>query len=227
MKKFRNLDYAEKALKKLNLNYQLPPDLMDQMEIHQYQKGELICHTGIEMEYFYFLSKGRFKVYTVKENGKSLLLRFYEPGSVIGDMEYFNEKKADCDVQATLDVELLAIPFEALEKHTRENTDFMIFICQSLAQKLKNASTSSSINLTYPLQNRFASYLIATSDEGQIESLKAEKFSDLADMLGTTYRHLHRVMKDFVDRGLIEKKGKIIILKDTDTLKDIAGDIYK
>lgn len=226
MKKTIDHKYALETLEHLNIDYNLPTEALDVMEVHTYNKGEIICFTGVELEYFYILTKGRFKVYTVQENGKSLLLRFYEPGNVIGDMELFNDKKADCHVEAINTVELLAIPFDILEKHSIGNTDLLIFICKSLSIKLRNASTASSINLTYPLQNRFASYLVATTDEYTKEALTAEKFIDLADMLGTTYRHLHRVMKEFVEQGYIIKEGKKIIIQDIDTLKDIAGDIY-
>ena len=55
-----------------------------------FKKGEYICNENEKMEYLFFLVEGKGKVYVILKNGKSLLLSFCYPLTVIGDIEIVN-----------------------------------------------------------------------------------------------------------------------------------------
>ena len=72
-------------------------NVKDKMELHYFKKGSHICVKGETLDYFYFFVKGRAKVYISTPNGKSLLIRFYSPLQVIGDVEITHDETADCN----------------------------------------------------------------------------------------------------------------------------------
>jgi CRP-like cAMP-binding protein len=62
---------------------------------------------------------------------------------------------------------------------------------------------------------------------GKKEIILKDSFKEIAEYLGTTYRHLHRALKELEDEGLIRRNRRIISVLNEKKLKDLAGDIYK
>ncbi len=68
------------------------------------------------------------------------------------------------------------------------------------------------MNLTYPLENRVASYLDSISQGANhqtIDEFKTCTIGEMAELLCTSYRHLSRVLNDFEQKGMIQRnRGK-------------------
>jgi CRP-like cAMP-binding protein len=83
----------------------------------------------------------------------------------------------------------------------------------------------------YPVEVRLASYLLSVSfdetdslNNGQLKiSIK-----DAANFIGTSYRHLNRVIQQFCTEGFIERNKGFILVKDRVGLSALAGhNIYE
>ncbi|MCG8499360.1 MAG: cyclic nucleotide-binding domain-containing protein [Firmicutes bacterium] len=201
------------------------------MELHLFNKHDLICRADEKMDYFYFFVEGKGKVYTLLKNGKSLLLQFYNPLKVIGDLELIDIDTASCNIEAIEESFCIGIPMEALRKNALDDTKFLKYMCKSLGDKLDKISKSSAINLLYPLENRVAGYLLATSpadnkSSGR-ESLYTHKLTEMADLLGTSYRHLTRTIHKLCNQKIIKKEKNAIIILNRTVLGQLAGDIYE
>ena len=64
---------------KYKINNIFSKDMTNFMELHIFNKGELICNLNEEMDYLYFFVYGKAKVFISLSNGRSLLLGFYKP----------------------------------------------------------------------------------------------------------------------------------------------------
>ena len=64
-----------------------------------------------------------------------------------------------------------------------------------------------SINILSPIKNRFASYLISSlpSRDSKPAIVDIDGVNNLADLLGSSYRHLNRVIKELSDEKIIKK----------------------
>ncbi len=71
-----------------------------------------------------------------------------------------------------------------------------------------------------------ASYIVAHSEENSKESILPSSYSNIADMLGTTYRHISRTLKDMCEEGIIKKSGNRITVTDKKKLESLADSIY-
>ncbi len=206
-------------------------DMLEYFVLHKYSTGDFICLTGETLEYLQFLVKGKCKISIFLENGKSLLLRFGAPLTLIGDLEIANNTLYDCNLQCMEEIHCVSIPAKIIEEHCSNDPVFWHEICKSLSRKLRTSSASSSINLLYPLENRLASYLIAISSSYNESKttrtdIHTSKISDIADLLGTSYRHLARTINTLCKKGIISRSGKDIIVEDYEALSELAGDIY-
>ncbi len=196
------------------------------MKIIRFNRGEYLARSGEPLDHFMFFVRGRAKIYTVMENGKSYLLSFYEPMQVIGDVELMNDPKmgCNCHVEALIECDCLAIPMELMVDKFFEDTSFLRAVGKSLAIKTYQESMASSVNLLYTLESRLAAYILALAID-KSEVILDESYSDMADLLGTSYRHLARVMNKFVEDGLISKSKKSILILDQDGMQDHAGEL--
>jgi CRP/FNR family putative post-exponential-phase nitrogen-starvation transcriptional regulator len=232
MRRINNLNMLLSYIEKYNLNSIFEKDMIQYMELFSFSKGELVCSKNSEMNYMYFLVKGKLKVYTLHDNGKSVLLRFNKPLNILGDVEFLTNLKIQCNVESVNESILIGIKITDLFSHAYNDPNFLRFVTKNLSQKLYAVSNSASINLLYPLESRLASYLLSISvdenNSSNINEIRTSKFTDLATLLGTSYRHLYRIINDFISKGIIEKKGSIIVIKDINKLKELSdGNMYE
>ncbi|MBD2869213.1 Crp/Fnr family transcriptional regulator [Paenibacillus arenilitoris] len=204
---------------------------IDRMQLHTYARGETVCSAGERLDRLYLLVRGKIKVYTTLPNGKSVLLRFNEPLAVIGDVELLTGYPVQCMVESVGESVFLVVKQEDLRETALKSPHFLTFIIRLLSHKLYTASNASSLNLLYPVENRFASYLISISPPETGASAQAElktgKLTEVAEMLGTSYRHLNRVIARLAKDGIVERKRGAVLILDPVRLQELAsGNLY-
>lgn len=209
----------------------LSDDLLDRLTLHRYKTRDYLVKSKDPLKYLLFLVEGKAKVFMSMENGKSLLMRFFEPFDLIGDVEFACQDPYICNLQAITEVICLGLDVNLVKSSISENTNLLLFICKTLGRKMVALDTAAAINQVYPLENRFASYLTAITDHlgdnsGIIKELYAENLTELASLLGTSYRQLTRVIKKFKDKGILERKGNEFIVLDQQQINELSCDIY-
>ncbi|MFD0672469.1 Crp/Fnr family transcriptional regulator [Cohnella sp. GCM10027633] len=202
------------------------------MELFAFGRGETICEHGGRLTHLFLLVEGRVKVYKNLPNGKSILIRFYNPLSTIGDLEMLTDQRARGTVESVNETRCIGISRQAVAETAGEDPAFLRFIVRQLATKLDTFSNASSLNLLYPVETRFASYLVSIASEqdgeDRIEELKTSRLTEIAELLGASYRHLNRIITQFAREGLVERKRGAIGILDLDRLKSLAsGNKYR
>ncbi|MGX8795007.1 Crp/Fnr family transcriptional regulator [Fusibacter sp. JL298sf-3] len=187
-----------------------------------FDTGETIYSRGDEAIYFYILVEGRLRVDRLYENGKEVLLKLYSPYNFIGDLEWaMNRFTIDNQVTAITKVTCAAIPMSAIEARQ----SFYEFVTRHLAIKLHTVIQNSAFNAAYPLPNRLASFLCAFLGDDDVVVLPI-KYTELAALLSTTYRHLLRVFETLEQERVLTKSGKRLCICDKEALKALAVDHY-
>ena len=206
-------------------------DMGQYMTLKHYEKGASILSAGQPMHHFYFVVEGQVKIYKRVENGKSVLLRMPKALTELGSLELLNDQPhVDSCVEALDHVVVIMISFDDLKRHALSDISFLKYIISKLSHKLKTASNTASINITNPFKNRFASYLISVynaSSPEDVDDIKIEKMTDLAHFLGTSYRHLNRVVKELESESIIKKNKKGFTILDYPKLKALSGGFYE
>jgi CRP-like cAMP-binding protein len=135
-------------------------------------------------------------------------------------------------VEAVSSVYMIGVQHTKLKKFTHDFSPFLQFILKIITEKFYLKNNSMSFNLMYPVEVRLASYLLSvTQDENEslfTGQLSTTSLTDTANLIGTSYRHLNRVIKQFCSDGLVERSKGFILIKDREALKTIAGgNIYE
>ncbi len=220
----------EHYIEKYELHSILSEDMRKFMELFTYRRNEHIIRAGEQIEYLYFLVKGKAKVYATLSNGKSLLLCFYKGFRVLGELEILDSGRSVNNVQVIEDSCCIAIAAEHVGKYLLQDVRFLRFICDSLGDKLYQCSRNSSINLLYSLESRLASYIVTTVEKkgsnGHTVMIFDENLTETAELLGTSYRHLLRTLKLLCSERLLRKAGKRYEVTDISELMRISAELY-
>ncbi len=232
MKYIQDSELLEKILQEYHVE-----DMFDQTKqlpftLQQYTPDEIILLEGMEMQSLLFLVDGKVRITSSIETGRSLLLRFIHPFSIIGDIELIRNVPVQSQVQAVNECLLIGLPFDYIKQYEIDNPKFLHTLLEHVCYKLQTCTTASRVNLLASVENKFASYLMSTisaepNNNFGIE-LTTSNIKEMANLLGTTYRHLNRVIHSLTQKNIIERdKNSIRILNWDDLDKASNGIRYK
>lgn len=194
-----------------------------QLFLLDYGKKEYIYREQDAVGYLLLLLHGRAKISTITRDGRTLLHSFTKAGGVIGETEMLTrDTGARLFVQAVTDVRCIGIPLPQAEKRLRENLAFMNRLAEILATKLVSSNLNDAHAILYPLENRLCSYIEMTSVSGAFE----DSLTQTAELLGTSYRHLHRTLEKLCREGTLQKEGRRFLILDAQALHRQGGDFF-
>lgn len=231
MKKIEDSFIIENYYNELNMQKIFMNNMKNDMRLLKFDKHEYLSREDEDLEYLLFFIQGKAKVFKTLPNGRNLLLAFYKPFRVIGDIEIVKNQSATGTIQALSTCYCLAISMEKARLELTKDRKFLKFTCESLAEKLAAVSMNSSINLLYPLENRLASYinesLVYEENEESLYIDFDENLINIAELLGSSYRHLLRTFNTLCKKGVLEREGGKYKIINKALLKDLAGDLYQ
>ena len=217
----KNLNELQKATLQIK---GLPSLAKKEAKYIKFQQGDYLCKEEESMDYLLFMVSGRAKVSITAANGRTLLLNFYGEGGVLGDVEMMLSRGlGTTNVVAITQVECIGLPVSYCKSILSSDIEFMNFIAKNLAKKLNSSSRNSAMNLLYSLENRLCAYIEATEEQGKF----SENLTEIAELLGTSYRHLLRTLKDLCELGIIERYSRTKYrIKDIEKLRENAAECF-
>ncbi|MEK4762708.1 cyclic nucleotide-binding domain-containing protein [Viridibacillus sp. FSL E2-0187] len=232
MKKIENHEQLNNYLKEYQLESIFNKSLIEHLALYSFEQGEDICSQGDTSQYLYILVKGKIKIFTSSSEGRKLILSFKTPLYLIGDIEYVQDIDIINTVEAVSPVIMIGIQYQWLKKFGSEYTPLLRFLLETVTRKFYIKSNFLSFNLLYPVEVRLASYLLSISfydsDANNDSGLSINRLRDVADLIGTSYRHLNRVIQQLCAEGLIERTKESIIVINRDALSTLANhNIYE
>lgn len=221
---------VEVALARLNWHHLFSAQTLAASSIVTFPSGAMLCSNDQTIESLFVVLEGRVKIYTLSEEGKLRLLRLKTAPSLIGDIEYASGRNVLHTVEAVGTVTCLRIPFDALRTHNR-TIEFTEHLLRGVSEKLFIEANASSNHLMSTLEERLAGYLVslrASGNELFQQEMSQLKRKEVAEWLGTSYRHLNRTLQAFADEGLVERSRTKVTILDAKRLEERAnGMVYE
>ncbi|MDQ0481118.1 Crp/Fnr family transcriptional regulator [Guptibacillus hwajinpoensis] len=204
-------------------------ELRTHFSLYTFEQGERICDQGNPAKHLFILVKGKVKIYTTSVEGKTLILSFKTPIELIGDIEYVHGGNLINTVEAVSTVELIGIPYTTLRKYGAEDPALLQFLLSIITNKFYIKSNALSFNIMHSVEVRLASYLLSvTGNKEAAEKETKVNLMDAANLIGTSYRHLNRIIKKFCEKGLIDRRDGGLLVQDRKGLEDLVGqNIYE
>lgn len=189
-------------------------------QIAEFDAGEYILRQDVLPDYLYLMLSGRCFVRVLLANGKSVILQTLKAPCLIGEMELLREV-SPFTVQALEKCRMLAVPLNPCRSHLLRDSYFLCRLCSVLIGKERTEALTLIHAFGYPLENRLAKFILDNRQENRFYIKKVH----IAESLGVSYRHVEKVMSDFVKNHYLSKQKLVYTITDESALSSLAQEL--
>lgn len=211
----------------------LPPEdhtmLMAHARKEQYSKGQMIFREEGTPTGIFYIEQGKVKKYKIDNFGKEQIIYVANAGEIIGYHAVLASERYP-DSAATLeDCTILFIPIEDFLLVLDHSHVLSKRLLKTLSHEFGVLANNITIFAQRPVRERVAITLIILREkfkkeaaEGQPSVINISR-EDIANMAGTTRENVVRLLRSLKDDGIIETKGRKIIVRDIKRLVGVSN----
>ena len=201
--------------------------IVDNFEIHNFKKNQIIYAESENPEYLWCLLKGKVKLYKDGIGGRQQILRLYRPIQYFGYRAFFAKEPYVSTAAAFETSTLGAIKMSIVAELIDHNINLAWFFIRELSKHLGESDTKI-VNLTQKhIRGRLAEALILLIEsygfEEDGETLKIYMArEDIANLSNMTTSNAIRTLSSFVAEHIITVDGRRIKIINESQLRKIS-----
>ena len=190
----------------------------------QYEAGEIMTCDFFEEFQLCIITEGRFNLYALQENGNQLLMRSCEAIMLVGETELImhswsdlrDQRTKDFYIEMLTDCTILILNYQKIKDLLMQDALFLNMLCHSLVEKSMHFADMEITGTLASTEARVAGHLLRTANPNGEWKCNQKV---VAEELRMSYRHLHRILKIFLDNDCIIRITGGYRLKDRKKLE--------
>ncbi|MBO9667540.1 MAG: Crp/Fnr family transcriptional regulator [Bdellovibrio sp.] len=180
------------------------------------KRGDVIYKMGDKPENLYFLKEGLVGLVVWGESGRDHLVRLFKAGQIFGHRSFFAQEKYHASATVLQDTEILVLSKQEMRERMKGNCDLAEKLLETLARELRLSEQRQVVLTEKDVTARIAEAVVYFKELHPTHSWTRQ---EIADFCGTTTPTVIRTLAKFVDDGLIDQRGReIVILKKEELL---------
>ena len=187
----------------------------------RYTNKSTIIFAGDTSETLYYLVKGSVTVAIEDDEGKEIIVAYLNDGDFFGEMGLFDqEDPRSAWIRAKSDCEVAEISYSKFRELVQEYPELLFSVSQQMATRLRNTTRKVGDLAFLDVTGRVARTLLdltkqpdaMTHPDGmQIKITRQE----IGRIVGCSREMVGRVLKDLEEKGLVNVKGKTMVVFGT------------
>lgn len=206
-------------------------DLQSLRTVYPYTRGTTIFLEGQPAQGVYLVCSGRVKLSTYSEHGKAIILRFAEPGELLGLSAVINSTSHEKTARAVEDCHVSFIKKRDFIDLVQRNHDATLNALRQLSRNYQKAHMQiCSLGLSASVGDKVARLLLQwceTESREPIRITRRHTHGEIAEMIGTTRETVTRLLKDLRDRGLITFSRTELCIPSRERLRNAIGSRHR
>ncbi len=223
---------VQRSLDKIPVLASLPEAVRRELEKRcvwkEYKTDEQIIDRESESRDVYFVVGGVVRIVNYSYSGREVSYDEIRAGGMFGELSAIDGKPRSASVVSIKRSLIASLAPEVFKKSMREHPEFAVSVIERLAaiirfsnDRIMDLSTLGAYTRVYAEILRLARTLAKDdADSALIDPLPVH--SDLASRCGTTRETVARAVSDLIKKGVAEKQGSGLAIKDLWGLKDIV-----
>lgn len=194
-----------------------------------YNKGELLFRDGAYPTGIFYITEGKVKKFKVDEKGKEHIIYVANQGELLGYHAILAGDRYP-DSAAALEKSLVAfIPKEDFVKVLNQSKELNRVLLKTLSHEFAVLANSLTMFAQKSVRERLALQLIVLREKYKVNfqlGIPVEinmGRDDLASLVGTARENVVRLLTEFKASGILETRGRKIIVHDVNKLIAIAN----
>jgi CRP-like cAMP-binding protein len=210
----------------------LPLVDLDLLTIHKtekiYNKGEIIFWEGGYPNGIYCILEGKVKKYKLDKNGREQIIYVANTGELLGYHAVLSEDRFPDSAAALEESRIAFIPKDDFLKTIEQSPVLTKRLLKTLSHEFAVLANSLTIHAQKSVRERLALQLIVIREKYKVNFQAGTPVEinmsrdDLASLVGTARENVVRVLSEFKESGILETKGRKIIVLDVNKLIQIA-----
>jgi CRP/FNR family cyclic AMP-dependent transcriptional regulator len=187
----------------------------------KYPAKSTLIYAGDDSDALYYITKGTVMVVIEDDDGREMIMAYLNEGDFFGEMGLFDEAAGrSAWIRAKTECEVAEISYTKFKQLAKEDADILFAVSAQIAGRLR-ATTRKVGDLAFlDVTGRVARTLIdlckqpeaMTHPDGmQIKITRQE----IGRIVGCSREMVGRVLKSLEEQGLIEVKGKTMVVYGT------------
>ena len=192
--------------------------------VYTFKKSEVIFREGGFPSGIFYIIDGKVKKYKVDKDGREQIIYVANTGEMIGYHAVLAEDRYP-DSAAALEQSMIAyIPKEDFQAALRQSSVLGKLLLKTLSHEYAVLANTLRLFGQRSVRERLATQLIVMREKYKknFEPGKPVEINmgrdDLASLIGTARENVKRVLSEFKDSGIIETRGRKIIVIDVKRL---------
>lgn len=192
------------------------------------RRGETLFRTGDPFEAVYAVRTGFFKTRVSSEDGRDQVTGFQMAGELLG-LDGISADRHSCDAVALEDSQVCVIPFDQLERLSREFTDLQRQFHKIMSREIVRDHGVMLLLGSMRAEERLAAFML-----NLMQRLKARGFSpsalvlrmtreEIGTYLGLKLETVSRCFSKFQEDGIMEVRHKQIRILDQEALQKLVN----
>ncbi|MCP4727237.1 MAG: Crp/Fnr family transcriptional regulator [bacterium] len=204
-------------------------ELADCLDERNYKKDTVVVYETEEGSTLFIIKKGNVKISRTSDKGKEVILAILTEGDFFGEMSLLDGLARSANVTTTCPTELYLLRREDFLALIEKNPSIAIGLMKELALRIRKSDTQIKSLSLYDASGRVASALIqlaeerGTIKEGTVKIKGMPSQKDLANIAGTSRETTSRVLKSFMDDGIIAKSNGNFLIHNYESFKQKYG----
>ena len=190
-----------------------------------FARGAALFREGERADGMHIVLRGVVKVVRFAPDGREMVLHLVRKGNTIGEAAMFQKGTFPASAVAVDDVETLFLPADALFTLVTENPEMALRMLAALSLRLRMFAHKLAAQGQGGAACRLATYLLHRRQIGGGDCIRLGVSREvLANLLGLARETLSRQLSRFSEAGLVELRGKDIVILDVPALQATAAE---
>lgn len=194
-------------------------------KVRTVKKKQVIYYESDTVSGIYLVLTGKVKTFKMSQDGRELLTGMYMADEYFGVPALLSHEAHAETAEAMEDTALCLLPKDTMENLLNKFPDVAKQFIQILSNNLIEKEEQLLQLAYHSVRKRMATVLIRLcKQEKDLDHLALKVSRDnLAAMAGMAIETVSRVLSDFKDEGIIERKGSLIMILDLAKLQSIKN----
>jgi CRP-like cAMP-binding protein len=210
----------------------LPAEDVELLNAHQteqiYKKGEIIFREGAYPAGIFYIISGKVKKYKLDKDGKEHIIYVANTEELLGYHAILSDDRYPDSAAAIEESRIAFIPKEDFLAALNQSSILNKRLLKTLSHEFAVLANSLSMFAQKSVRERLALQLVVLREKyktnfkpGMPVEINMSR-DDLASLVGTGRENIVRVLTEFKESGILETKGRKIIIHDVNKLIGIA-----
>ncbi|HXF81542.1 MAG TPA: Crp/Fnr family transcriptional regulator [bacterium] len=190
-----------------------------------FRRGTMIFHKDQAGDALYIIDTGRVRIFLPRESGGELTVEVASRGEVFGELALLDGGPRSASAESLDDVVLWTISRADFTQTVQTTPQLAVALIELLSRRLRHVTEYAESLAFLDVHARLAQRLLELGERDGVRRGEAIEISfdltqtDLATMVGATRERVNRALASFRAQGLIELRGRTIVLLDPARLR--------